>query len=152
MLTIDSPYLGKRYADKKNKFTIPPHLQLGNFAGQRYAGPTNIAVEKKADVKGTVASNNVKPNVLEPALCWEDIKWLKSITKMQVWVKGVLSSENAEEAVNAGVDGILVSNHGGRQLDGCLATIEALPAIVKVVRGRIPVHVDGGVRKGTDVF
>lgn len=71
---------------------------------------------------------------------------------MQVWVKGVATAEDALLAVHHGCDGIVVSNHGGRQLDGALATLDALPEVVEAVRGMIPVHVDGGVRHGTDVF
>ncbi|EKG14573.1 FMN-dependent dehydrogenase [Macrophomina phaseolina MS6] len=71
---------------------------------------------------------------------------------MQVWVKGIATAEDAELAVAHGVDGIIVSNHGGRQLDGALATLDALPEVVEAVKGRVPVHVDGGIRHGTDVF
>lgn len=71
---------------------------------------------------------------------------------MEVWVKGVATAEDAQLALRHGVDGIVVSNHGGRQLDGALATLDALPEVVRAVAGRIPVHVDGGIRHGTDVF
>jgi len=71
---------------------------------------------------------------------------------MQVWVKGIATAEDAHLAVKHGVDGMIVSNHGGRQLDGALATLDALPEVVAAVQGRIPVHVDGGIRHGTDVF
>jgi (S)-2-hydroxy-acid oxidase len=90
-----------------------------------------------------------------PTLNWEnDIAWLKEQcgSSMQVWVKGIATAEDALLAVHYGVDGIVVSNHGGRQLDGALATIDALPEVVQAVQGKIPVHVDGGVRRGTDVF
>lgn len=90
-----------------------------------------------------------------PTLSWErDIAWLKAECgrDMQVWVKGVATGEDARLALQHGVDGIVVSNHGGRQLNGALATLDALPEVIAAVRGRIPVHVDGGVRHGTDVF
>ncbi|KAK9474136.1 FMN-dependent dehydrogenase [Dipodascopsis tothii] len=153
LLTIDSAYLGRRYADERNKFTLPPHVTLGNFAGAA-SGPVDMSIESKSQGKGTetVRGGATKPNVIDPALEWADIAWLRSITKLEIWVKGLLAPEDAEAAVAAGVDGIWVSNHGGRQLDGTLPTIEALPAVVAAVRGRVPVHMDGGVRRGTDVF
>ena len=90
-----------------------------------------------------------------PTLCWEkDIAWLKKEcgSTMQVWIKGIATAEDAVLAAHYGVDGIVVSNHGGRQLNGALATLDALPEIVHAVQGKIPVHIDGGVRHGTDVF
>ncbi|KAK9454384.1 FMN-dependent dehydrogenase [Dipodascopsis uninucleata] len=157
MVTIDSPYLGLRFAERRNKFAVPPHLNFGNFVGSHYAGPVDFSVEAKSESKGPGANQNlksktVKPNVIDPALSWQDIIWLKTVTKLEVWVKGVLTSEDAEMAINAGADGIIVSNHGGRQLDGCLATLHALPEVVTAVKGRIPVHMDGGIRRGSDIF
>ncbi|KAL1306848.1 hypothetical protein AAFC00_005503 [Neodothiora populina] len=90
-----------------------------------------------------------------PTLSWErDITWLKKEcgSDMQVWIKGVATAEDAQLAIEYGVDGIVVSNHGGRQLNGALATLDALPEVVAAVQKRIPVHVDGGVRHGTDIF
>ena len=85
--------------------------------------------------------------------CWaREIPWLRERTKMQIWIKGVLTREDTELAIQYGCDGIIVSNHGGRQLDGVPATIDALVECVDAARGRIPVHMDGGVRKGTDIF
>lgn len=103
-------------------------------------------------------------------MTWETVKWFKANTKMQVWLKGsetqsetpdklyytkqllVMNPEDADLAVKAGADGIIVSNHGGRQLDSISSTLEALPGVVKAVAGRIPVHFDGGIRRGTDIF
>lgn len=90
-----------------------------------------------------------------PTLSWEnDIAWLKKECgdDMQVWLKGIATEEDALLAVHHGVDGIWVSNHGGRQLNGALATLDALPEIVRAVKGKIPIHVDGGIRHGSDVF
>ncbi|KAK7204929.1 FMN-dependent dehydrogenase [Myxozyma melibiosi] len=155
LVTIDSPFLGLRFAEARNKFTLPPGLAPGNFADGRYAGPIDFAVDSKSKSKGpgkNDALKDGKPNIVDPALVFEDIKWLKSITKMQVWLKGVMTAEDAEAAVAAGADGVWVSNHGGRQLDQCLPTLHALPEVVAAVKGKIPVHVDGGVRRGSDVF
>ncbi|KAK9370352.1 FMN-dependent dehydrogenase [Lipomyces kononenkoae] len=156
LLTIDSPYLGLRFSERRNKFTLPRGIEPGNFANGRYAGPIDFSVEAKSKSKGPGTNDDLlqeaKPNVIDPALKWHDIMWLKGITTMQVWVKGVMTAEDAELAVQAGVDGIWVSNHGGRQLDGCLPTLHALPEVVAAVRGKIPVHMDGGIRRGADIF
>lgn len=89
-----------------------------------------------------------------PTLCWEEsIPWLKKVcAPMEVWIKGIATSEDALLAVHHGVDGIIVSNHGGRQLNGALATLDALPEVVAAVQRKVPVHVDGGIRHGTDIF
>jgi len=91
-------------------------------------------------------------NLLDRSLNWKDVKWLQSITKLPIILKGILSVEDAILAVQAGVAGIFVSNHGGRQLDSVPATISVLEEIVKAVGGRVPVFLDGGIRRGTDVF
>jgi (S)-2-hydroxy-acid oxidase len=81
-----------------------------------------------------------------------DIPWLRSITNMEIWIKGIVTAEDTLKAVEMGCDGVLVSNHGGRQLDGVPATIDALPECVAAAAGRIRIHVDGGIRSGTDIF
>ncbi|KAJ5008225.1 hypothetical protein K4K48_006402 [Colletotrichum sp. SAR 10_66] len=84
---------------------------------------------------------------------WEyDIPWLRSKTKMQIWIKGVLTAEDVLLARQYGCDGVIISNHGGRQLDGTPATLDALPECVKAADGKIPVHIDGGFRCGADIF
>jgi len=90
--------------------------------------------------------------LIDPSLTWDDIKWLRSVTRLPVILKGILSAEDAVNAVEVGADGILVSNHGGRQLDTVPATIDVLSDIVKAVKGRCEVYLDGGVRTGTDVL
>jgi len=102
-----------------------------------------------------VLTHIIDSHAANPTLSWEkDISWLKEEcgSEMQVWVKGIATAEDALLAVHHGCDGIVVSNHGGRQLNGALATLDALPEVVQAVQGQIPVHVDGGVRHGTDVF
>ncbi|XP_029850335.2 hydroxyacid oxidase 1-like [Ixodes scapularis] len=130
VLTVDMPIAGKQIARIKNKFKTP---KVANFAG---------LIPNKAYAYG---------GFLDPSLTWDDVTWLKSITKLPVIAKGICNAEDAEEAINCGVSAILVSNHGGRQLDGVPATIEVLPEVVTAVRGRVEVYVDGGVRRGTDV-
>jgi isopentenyl diphosphate isomerase/L-lactate dehydrogenase-like FMN-dependent dehydrogenase len=91
-------------------------------------------------------------SLLDPSLTWDAIAWLRSLTSLPILVKGVLSPDDAEHAIRVGVNGIVVSNHGGRQLDGTIATIEALPAVAERVAGRVPLLLDGGIRRGTDVL
>jgi len=91
-------------------------------------------------------------NKNDATLTWEAVSFLKSVTTLPVWLKGIMTEEDAELAIEYGADAIVVSNHGGRQLDGAPATLDMLPGIVDVVRRRIPVHFDGGVRRGSDIF
>jgi 4-hydroxymandelate oxidase len=88
----------------------------------------------------------------DPSLDWDDIPWLRSLTSLPFLLKGVVRAEDAARAVEAGFEGVVVSNHGGRQLDGTTASIDALPAVVEAVGGRAEVLVDGGVRRGSDVL
>jgi 4-hydroxymandelate oxidase len=90
--------------------------------------------------------------LLNPALTWKDVEWLRSIAKIPVLLKGVLNPEDAIKAVDHGVDGLIVSNHGARNLDTLPSTAEALPLIAEKVHGKLPLLVDGGIRRGTDVL
>ena len=87
-----------------------------------------------------------------PSTTWEDLKFLRSRTKLPIVLKGILHADDARKALDAGMDGIIVSNHGGRQVDGSIASLEALPEIIKVVGGKVPVLLDSGIRGGADVF
>ncbi|XP_042007151.1 peroxisomal (S)-2-hydroxy-acid oxidase-like [Salvia splendens] len=142
-LTVDTPRLGRREADIKNRFALPPHLTLKNFEG------LDLGTIDKSNDSGlaTYVADQV-----DRSLNWKDVKWLQSITKLPILVKGVLTAEDARLSVQAGVAGIIVSNHGARQLDYVPATIMALEEVVRAAEGRIPVFVDGGIRRGTDVF
>jgi len=91
-------------------------------------------------------------SVQDPSLNWKDVEWLASFAKIPLLVKGVLNPEDADRAVKAGVAGIMVSNHGGRNLDTVPATIDALPQVADTIAGRVPILVDGGIRRGTDVL
>jgi len=129
VLTVDLPYLGNREKDRRNNVTIPPEpFYEANF----------VDVEEKG-----------QPWV---PLTWESLSWLRSITSLPILVKGILTAEDAVLAVEHGVTGIIVSNHGGRQLDTALASIDALPEIVEAVTGRCEVYIDGGIRRGTDIL
>ncbi|XP_013414099.1 hydroxyacid oxidase 1 [Lingula anatina] len=145
VLTVDTPMFGRRLADTRNKFTLPPHLRMANFKQADY---------KSDGVKGRKGSGQSKfaASLLNPSLKWTDVRWLKQFTKLPIIVKGILTGEDAVEAVRTGVDGIVVSNHGARQLDGVPATIDVLPEVVRAVNGQCEVYLDGGVRTGTDVL
>ncbi|GAO51575.1 L-lactate dehydrogenase [Saitoella complicata NRRL Y-17804] len=148
-LTVDTPVLGRRNCDIRNQFTLPPHLQIANFPDENgNSSSADPPTSKKASVRFHTHAAN-------PTLSWEkDIEWLKEQChpEMEVWIKGVATAEDTELAIKHGVDGVVVSNHGGRQLDGAMATLDALPDVARAARGRIPVHVDGGIRHGTDIF
>jgi lactate 2-monooxygenase len=87
-----------------------------------------------------------------PATTWDDLAWLREQTKLPILLKGILHADDAQKALDAGIDGIIISNHGGRQVDGSIATMEALPKIAEVIQGKIPILLDSGVRGGTDIF
>src|SRR5204863_6140796 len=88
----------------------------------------------------------------DPSLNWKDVSWLASITKMPIFIKGLVRGDDAALAIEHGASGVVVSNHGGRQLDTAIAPIRALPDVVNAVQGRVPVLIDGGIQRGTDVL
>jgi (S)-2-hydroxy-acid oxidase len=175
-LTVDTPFLGRRNLELRNQFKLPPHFKVANFAQDEEPALQDEVVdgEENTPKRSKETQGPSKPGRVEngkwvapsgpvtfhshaanPTLNWErDIAWLKEVCKpeMEVWVKGIATGEDALLAVHHGVDGVVVSNHGGRQLNGALATLDALPEVVEAVQGKIPVHVDGGVRHGTDIF
>jgi 4-hydroxymandelate oxidase len=140
VVTVDTPFLGRRMRDERNRFALPPGVGLANLAG------IPLPQDPGSSLFRYFASQ------LDPALTWQDIAWVRSLSPLPVVVKGVLTPEDAVLAVDAGVDAVIVSNHGGRQLDGVLATIDALPSVVEAVDGRVEVLMDSGVRRGTDVL
>ena len=146
-ITVDTPVLGRREADVKNKFALPAHLTMGNFLK---VGGSHSSGTKSSGTTGSGLASYVAA-LIDQSLTWEDIKWVRSNTKMKIVVKGVMTAEDAIASVRHGVDGIWVSNHGARQLDTTPATIEALPEICKAVAGRVEVYLDGGIMRGTDV-
>ncbi|NWI52388.1 HAOX2 oxidase, partial [Calyptomena viridis] len=131
VLTTDVPYTGKRRDDIRNGFRLPPHMKVKNL-------------EQDFEV--------CEMSVLDPSVTWNDIYWLRSLTHLPIIIKGILTKEDAELAVRHGVQGIVVSNHGGRQLDEGPATVDALVEVVEAVQGRVEVYLDGGIRKGSDVL
>lgn len=143
VLTVDSPILGRRERDVRNRFHLPPNLNVKNLMHAAYS-------EIPTDATGSGLAAYIA-SLYDTTLTWKDVEWLRGITKLPVLVKGVLRADDAERAIAHGASAIIVSNHGGRQLDTVPATITVLPGIVDVVAGRCEVLVDGGVRRGTDV-
>lgn len=142
-LTVDTPRLGRREADIKNRFVLPPNLTLKNFEG------LDLGKMDQANDSGLAS---YVAGQIDRTLSWKDVKWLQTITTLPILVKGVITGEDARLAVENGAAGIIVSNHGARQLDYVPATISALEEVVQGAAGRLPVFLDGGVRRGTDVF
>lgn len=143
VLTVDAPLLGRRERDVRNGFALPPHLAIENLHAAGYARLPPAAGE--SGLAAYVAE------LLDPGLTWDAVEWLRSITKLPVLVKGIVRADDAVRAVERGAAGIVVSNHGGRQLDASPSTIEVLPRIADAVAGRAEVLLDGGIRRGTDV-
>jgi len=142
VLTVDAPVLGTRERDVRNRFRLPDGLRIENLGGSKAQLPA------KAGESGLGAYVD---ELMDPSLRWADLEWLTGLSELPVLVKGIVHPADARLAVSHGAAGIVVSNHGGRQLDTAPATIDALPAVVHAVEGRIPVLLDGGVRRGTDV-
>jgi isopentenyl diphosphate isomerase/L-lactate dehydrogenase-like FMN-dependent dehydrogenase len=143
-LTVDTPILGRRERDLRNAFGLPAGFRYENLMGPlTQSGPADL---------GESALASYFTAQLDHALTWKDLEWLVSYTRLPVLVKGVVRADDARRCLAGGARGIIVSNHGGRQLDYSIATLDALPAVVEAVGGEIPVLVDGGVRRGTDVL
>ena len=144
VLTVDAPLLGRRERDVRNGFALPPGLAIANMHGEG-------ARQVRADDGGSGLAAYFA-QLLDPSLTFADLEWLVELARMPVLVKGVVRADDAERALQHGASGVIVSNHGGRQLDSSPATIEALPAIAERLGGRGALLLDGGVRRGTDVL
>jgi 4-hydroxymandelate oxidase len=144
VLTVDAPLLGRRERDVRNRFALPADLAIENLHAAGYARLPPAAAD--SGLAAYVA------DLLDPSLTWSAIDWLRSITKLPVLVKGIVRGDDASRAIAAGASGVVVSNHGGRQLDASPATIDVLARVVDAAAGRGEVLLDGGVRRGTDVM
>ena len=142
VLTVDAPTSGVRDRERRAGFRLPPGVGPVNLAGLQAPAPSALSPGQSALFDG----------LLHHAPTWEDIAWLQSITRLPVLLKGVLHPADARQAVSVGAAGLIVSNHGGRTLDTAPATATALPRVVQAVGGAVPVLVDGGIRRGTDVL
>lgn len=161
VLTIDNQVLGQRERDLENGFMIPPRLKwreginltrhlpwLMRLARTPRLTMANYVTDERSDI---ISLGKHMADMLDPTMSWRDVDWLRSIWSGPLLLKGVLHPEEARLALDHGIDGLIVSNHGGRQLDGAISSIHALPAIVDEVAGRVPVLLDGGIRRGSDV-
>lgn len=142
VLTVDAPINGVRDRERRVGFHLPEGLERANLRGM---APPNIPVPSFVD-------SPLFSGVVNTAPTWRDVEWLRTITRLPVLLKGIMTPADAVRALEAGAAGIVVSNHGGRTLDTLPATIDVLPSIAEVVGGRTPVLVDGGIRRGTDVL
>ena len=164
VLTLDLQVIGQRHKDLKNGLTAPPRPTLRNIVnlmskprwclgmlGTRRRSFGNLVghVKGVSDMSSLAAWTNEQ---FDPRLSWPDIEWVKKQWGGKLILKGIQDVEDAKLAVQSGADAIVVSNHGGRQLDGAQSSIEALPAIVAAVGSQIEVHMDGGIRSGQDVL
>ncbi|MEM8948732.1 MAG: alpha-hydroxy acid oxidase [Pseudomonadota bacterium] len=161
VLTIDNQVLGQRERDLENGFVVPPRPKLRQgldiirclpwlmrMIGSPKVTMANYVTDEQKDI---VSLGRYVADLLDPTMSWRDVDWLRSIWSGPLLLKGVLHPEEARLALDHGIDGLIVSNHGGRQLDGSISAIRALPAIVDQVAGRVPVLMDGGIRRGSDV-
>jgi 4-hydroxymandelate oxidase len=152
-LTVDTPVLGNRYGQLS--FGLPKELECVHLRSLKAPGPAQVT-EVRATVRETqghkTQRSSIYDTLFDPSFNWNDLEWLRSVAGAPVLLKGVLSAEDGKRAVEHGADGVIVSNHGGRNLDTVPATIDALPRVVEAVAGRIPVMLDSGVRRGTDVL
>jgi isopentenyl diphosphate isomerase/L-lactate dehydrogenase-like FMN-dependent dehydrogenase len=161
VLTVDNQVLGQRECDLRNGFTIPPRVTLRSgldvlrglpWLMRMARGPAitmaNYVTEERKDI---LSLGKYLADMLDPSLCWRDVAWLRAIWSGPLILKGILHPDEARAAINHGVDGVIVSNHGGRQLDTAMPAIRALPRVAEAIAGRMPVLIDGGVRRGSHV-
>ena len=164
VLTLDLQILGQRHKDLKNGLSAPPKLTLANIAnmmtkprwclgmlGTKRRTFGNI-VGHASDVSDMSSLSSWTAQQFDPALSWDDVEWIKQRWGGKLIIKGIMDAEDARLAVRSGADALIVSNHGGRQLDGALSSIAALPAIVDAVGSQIEIHLDSGIRSGQDVI
>jgi L-lactate dehydrogenase (cytochrome) len=164
VLTLDLQILGQRHKDLKNGLTVPPRLTLSNaldiltkpgwafrMLGTRHRSFGNLAGHVKG-AGGIVALSKWTAQQFDPTLDWDDVAWVKNEWGGKLVLKGIQDIADAKTAVSVGADAVVVSNHGGRQLDGAISSIRALPPIVDAVGDELEVWMDGGVRSGQDLF
>jgi L-lactate dehydrogenase (cytochrome) len=164
VLTLDLQVQGQRHRDLKNGLAVPPRLTLGTLfdVARKPAWALNVLRGKRKsfgnlegripDAKNLTTLSQWIAGQFDPTLSWKDVEWVKNLWGGKLVLKGILDAEDAKVAAQTGVDAIVVSNHGGRQLDGTMSSIRALPEIVDAVGERLEVWFDGGIRSGQDVL
>lgn len=140
VLTVDTPLLGRRIRDERNGFCLPDGLAMAN-----------LVTDANDHQGGSLLASYMK-NRHDASLTWDDVAWVRSLSHLPLVLKGIVRADDAARAVDAGAAAIIVSNHGGRQLDAAPATLHALPGVVGAAQGRIEVYVDGGIRWGSDAL
>jgi isopentenyl diphosphate isomerase/L-lactate dehydrogenase-like FMN-dependent dehydrogenase len=164
VVTLDVPVLGQRERDARNGATIPPRLSLRNaidtlrcprWLWAIWRGPrvtfANVAPAGPSSGPGPFALAPYVNTLFDPTVTWRDLEWMRRLWKGPIAVKGVMSAEDARLAVENGAEAVIVSNHGGRQLDGAAGALEVLPEVAQAVGGRAEIILDGGIRRGTDM-
>lgn len=144
VVTVDVPAMGMRIKDIRNQFSLPLGIEAVNFKKYGLA-----SLSDKTD--GSKVKEHTDQQ-FDSDLGWDSIDWLRSITRLPIILKGILNPADASEAIKHKIDGIIVSNHGGRQIDSIISPLDALPEIVKTTKNKIPIIVDGGIRNGEDIF
>jgi L-lactate dehydrogenase (cytochrome) len=164
VLTLDLQIQGQRHRDLKNGLAVPPRLTLDTFfdvLGKPGWALNVLRGKRKSfgnlegripDAKSLTTLSQWIAGQFDPTLSWKDVEWVKKLWGGKLVIKGVLEPEDASIAAQCGIDAIVVSNHGGRQLDGTISSIRALPEIVEAVKGKVEVWHDGGIRSGQDVL
>ncbi|RKU43204.1 hypothetical protein DL546_006001 [Coniochaeta pulveracea] len=142
-LSVDTPCLGRRLNEYRNNFRLPDDMSW-----------PNLLSDGKSELMGQERGSDApSKHDFDPSLDWNSaIPWMRQHTKLQLWLKGVYAPEDVALAIRHGLDGVMISNHGGRQLDGVPATLDALRVCAPVAAGKIPLAVDGGIRRGSDIF
>jgi 4-hydroxymandelate oxidase len=142
-VTVDVPVMGRREADMRNQFHLPDSYTVANFDAPEYSG-----LPAEDGESGPALYTRCR---FDPDLTWKDIEWFTSITRLPVLIKGIVRGDDARLALEHGASGIVVSNHGGRQLDTSPSTIRVLPEIVEAIGGKGTIVIDGGIRRGVDI-
>jgi len=164
VVTVDAPLAGNRERDRRNGLTLPPRMTASNAVEllrhprwtvrtlwRRRVSVPNLDATAGRDLRKAVSLVARSVNLFNPAIQLSDLEWIRGAWAGRLAVKGILSVEDAQRVVSVGADAVIVSNHGGRQLDGAVASISALPSIVSAVGERVDVLMDGGIRRGVDV-
>jgi 4-hydroxymandelate oxidase len=146
VVTVDTPLLGRREGDVRHGFRLPPHLAPGNLALDDAAA---ALVHGGTEHSGLAAHF---ARTTDPSVTWRDLDWLRGLSPLPLVLKGVLRPDDARRAADEGAAAVVVSNHGGRQLDGAVASLDALPAVADAAGDRLEILMDGGIRRGTDVL
>ena len=164
VLTLDLQIQGQRHRDLKNGLTVPPRLTMSSAFDilLKPGWALNVLRGKRKsfgnlegripDAKSLTTLSQWVAGQFDPTLSWKDVEWVKKLWGGKLVLKGILDAEDAKVALGCGIDAIVVSNHGGRQLDGAISSIRALPEVVEAVQGKTEVWVDGGIRSGQDVL